>query len=128
MSLQAVRFVGMRVADPAAYVATVALYRDTLGLTVTTVDGSRSTRFILGDGAALHVYGPEDEDHLDFGERICVGYEVDDFAATLASLRAAGIEVLDDPPQSDGTDAWCHIRTPDGAVHEVIGRDPAAAS
>ncbi len=127
MSLQGVRFLGMRVADPAAYAATVSMYRDALGLTVTSEDGRRSTRFMLGNGTALHVYGPDDDEHLAFGDRMCVGYLVDDFEATLAQLRTAGIELLDDPPQADGTDAWCHIRTPDGAVHEILGRDPAAA-
>ncbi len=127
MSVQGVRFVGMRVADPTAYAATVAMYRDALGLTVTSDDGGRSTRFVLGDGTALHVYGPEDDEHLAFGDRVCIGYMVEDVEGTLARLRAAGIELLDDPPQSDGTDAWCHIRTPDGAVHEILGRDRTAA-
>jgi catechol 2,3-dioxygenase-like lactoylglutathione lyase family enzyme len=127
MSLEGVAFLGMRIVDPAVYAATVALYRDTLGLRVTREDGRHSTRFVLGDGTALHVYGPDDIDHLDFGERLCVGYRVADVADTLARLRAAGIELLDDPPQSDGEEAWCHIRTPDGAVHEIVGPDPDAA-
>ncbi len=128
MSVEGVRFVGMRVADRAAYAATVAIYRDALDLTVTSDDGHRSMRFVLGDGTALHVYGPDDDEHLAFGNRVCIGYMVEDFQATLARLRTAGIELLDDPPQSDGTNAWCHIRTPDGAVHEILGRDPDAAS
>jgi catechol 2,3-dioxygenase-like lactoylglutathione lyase family enzyme len=127
VSLEAVAFLGMRIADPDVYAATVALYRDTLGLRVTSVHGRHSTRFVLGDGTALHVYGPDDEDHLDFGERMCVGYRVADVAATLTRLRAAGIDLLDDPPQSDGEEAWSHIRTPDGAVHEILGPDPDAA-
>lgn len=127
MTLEGVAFLGMRIADPAVYAATVALYRDTLGLPVTREDGRRSTRFMLGDGTSLHVYGPDDEDHVDFGERLCVGYRVADVAATLARLRAAGIELLDDLPQSDGEEAWCHIRTPDGAIHEILGPDPGTA-
>lgn len=123
MSAPGVRFIGLRIADPAAYAATVDMYRDALGLAVAAIDGARSTRFTLGDGTALHVYGPDDRDHLDFGDRVCVGYAVDDVAATMDRLRSAGIELLDDPPQSDGSDAWCHIRTPDGAVHEIIGPD-----
>jgi catechol 2,3-dioxygenase-like lactoylglutathione lyase family enzyme len=124
--IEGVAFLGMRVADPKAYAATVALYRDALQLPVTIEDGRRSTRFTLRDGTALHVYGPDDEDHVEFGERVCVGYRVADMAATLERLRAAGIELLDDPPQSDGVEAWSHIRTPDGAVHEVLGPDPEA--
>jgi catechol 2,3-dioxygenase-like lactoylglutathione lyase family enzyme len=126
MTIEGVAFLGMRIADPAAYASTVAMYRDALGLTVTTDDGLRSVRFVLGDETALHVYGPQDVDHLEFGDRLCVGYRVADIASALDALRAAGIELLDDPGQADGTEAWCHIRTPDGAVHEIVGPDPAA--
>lgn len=124
MIVEGVAFLGMRIGESAAYDATVALYRDTLALTVTAEDGRHSTRFELGDGTALHIYGPDDIDHLEFGERTCVGYRVADLPATLERLRAAGIQLLDEPLQSDGTEAWCHIRMPDGAVHEVLGLDP----
>jgi hypothetical protein len=124
MIVEGVAFVGMRIADPAAYASMVAMYRDTLGLTVTSQDAQLSTRFILGDGTALHIYGPDDVDHIAFGERTCIGYRVADLPATLEHLRAAGIELLDDPWQADGREAWCHIRMPDGAVHEVLGPDP----
>jgi catechol 2,3-dioxygenase-like lactoylglutathione lyase family enzyme len=119
-----VAFLGVRIDDRGLYDATVAMYRDTLGLTVTSQDGRRSTRFVLADGTTLHVYGPDDVDHVDFGERTCIGYRVADLPATLERLRAAGIELLDDPWQADGREAWCHIRMPDGAVHEVLGPDP----
>jgi catechol 2,3-dioxygenase-like lactoylglutathione lyase family enzyme len=116
-----VGFIGMRVADSASYAATVALYRDQLGLDVTAVDGERSTRFRLADGTAFHVYGPADIDHEDFGDRVCIGLVVDDVDATRADLEAAGIAVLDDPTQRDGAEAWFHYRAPDGTVHEIIG-------
>jgi catechol 2,3-dioxygenase-like lactoylglutathione lyase family enzyme len=125
MSIDGVAFLGMRIDDAAAYDVTVGMYRDTLGLTVTSQDARRSTRFVLGDGTALHVYGPDDVDHIDFGARTCIGYRVADLPATLERLQAAGVELLDDPWQADGTEAWCHIRTPDGAVHEILGPDPA---
>jgi catechol 2,3-dioxygenase-like lactoylglutathione lyase family enzyme len=123
--VEGVAFLGLRIDERAAYDGTVALYRDTLGLTVTSQDGRRSTRFILADGTALHVYGPDDVDHIDFGERTCIGYRVADLPAAVERLRAAGVELLDDPWQADGTEAWCHFRASDGTVHEILGPDPA---
>jgi hypothetical protein len=120
-------FIGMRIGDRPTYASTVALYRDRLGLEVTAVDGERSTRFRLADGTAFHVYGPADTDHVDFGDRACIGLVVDDVDATRAELEAAGLEILDDPIQRDGTESWFHDRAPDGTVHEILGPDAAAA-
>ena len=113
----------MRIRDSLTYAATVGLYRDLLGLEVTAVDGERSTRFRLVDGTGLHVYGPADVDHVDFGDRACIGLVVDDVDGTRAAMDAAGIEILDDPTQRDGTEAWFHYRSPDGSVHEILGPD-----
>lgn len=123
MTARRVGFVGVRIDDPKTYRATVALYRDLLGLEVTAADGERSTRFRLADGAALHVYGPADTDHVDFGDRACIGLVVDDVDAVRADLEAAGLAILDDPTQRDGTEAWFHYRAPDGTVHEILGPD-----
>jgi catechol 2,3-dioxygenase-like lactoylglutathione lyase family enzyme len=117
-----VRFVGVRVADPEAYEATVTVYRDQLGLRVVLEDGRRSTRFTLGDGTALHVYGPDDLDHVAFGDRACIGLEVDDLDAARAGLEAAGLAILDDI-ERNGTSAWFHYRAPDGSVQELVGPD-----
>jgi hypothetical protein len=119
-------FVGIRLADSATYSATVALYRDTLGLDVTAADGERSTRFRLADGTPFHIYGPSDADHEAFGERACIGLVVDDVDAARADLEAVGVEILDHPTQRDGTDAWFHYRAPDSSVHELIGPDRRA--
>ncbi len=124
MTAARVRFVGFRVADLRAYEATVTVYRDRLGLRVALDDGRRSTRFSLGDGTALHVYGPDDRDHLAFGDRACIGLEVDDLDAALAELEAAGLAILDDT-ERDGTSAWFHYRAPDGSVQELVGPDRA---
>lgn len=118
-----VGFVGFRVADADAYGATVRLYRDLLGLEVAQDDGARSVRFGLADGAELHVYGPDDVDHVDFGERACVGLVVPDVDGVRRLLEAAGIEILDEETERDGASAWFHYRAPDGSVQEVIGPD-----
>ena len=122
-------FIGWRIADAAAYDATVVVYRDVLGAEVTRADGWRSVRFRLPDGTGLHVYGPDDVDHLSFGDRACVGTSVDDVDAVRDALTTAGIEILDAETQRDGTDAWFHYRAPDGAVAEIVGPDrPGPAS
>jgi hypothetical protein len=127
MRVRRVGFIGLRISAGPTYAATVGLYRDLLGLDVTAVDGERSTRFRLADGTGLHVYGPADVDHVDFGDRACIGLVVDDVDAARSDLEAAGTEILDDPTQRDGAEAWFHYRAPDGAVHEILGPDRSAA-
>ena len=125
MTRPGIPFVGFRAATPDQYAATVRLYRDLVGLTVAWEDGERSTRFRLDDGAELHIYGPDDVDHVTFGQRACVGVAVDDVDAARRRLEAAGIEVLDEVTERDDTSAWFHYRAPDGSVQEVVG--PATA-
>jgi catechol 2,3-dioxygenase-like lactoylglutathione lyase family enzyme len=97
---------------------TVALYRDVLGL-VPFHEDEASARFRLGDGTALHVYGPADDDHRFFGTAPVVGLEVEDAAAARALLADAGVELLTELERADGA-AWCHFRAPDGNVYELI--------
>lgn len=78
MSVHGLGFLGVRVADPARYAATVALYRHGLSLPVIAEQPERYVWFRLGDGTQLHVCGPLDEDHVAFGEAPCVGFLVDD--------------------------------------------------
>lgn len=122
MSVQGLGFLGIRVADPARYAATVALYRELLALPVINEEPDRFVWFRLGDGTQVHVYGPLDEDHVAFGDAPCVGFRVDDPAAHRSRLEAAGIAFLWET-QRDGAVAWAHFRGPDGAVYELIGSD-----
>ena len=113
-------FLGVRIADPARFMAAVSLYRDTLGLIPFRFEPGRLAWFRLGDGTELHVYGPEDRDHVAFGVRPCVGLVVDDVDATRREMENCGIEFLWET-QRDGDRAWAHHRGPDGAVYELIG-------
>lgn len=97
---------------------TVSLYRDLLGLEPYHADGT-SVRFRLADGAQLHVYGPEDDDHRFFGTAPVVGIVVDDVPVLRQRMESAGIEFLTELEQ-DGGSAWCHFRGPDGNVYEII--------
>ncbi|GGK79493.1 VOC family protein [Ornithinimicrobium pekingense] len=113
-------FLGVRVGDRAAFRSTVALYRDVLGLQPVRLEPDRLAWFRLADGTALHVYGPEDTDHLAFGERPCVGLRVDDVEGTRRRMEAEGVRFLWDT-QRDEQHAWAHYRGPDGTVYELIG-------
>jgi catechol 2,3-dioxygenase-like lactoylglutathione lyase family enzyme len=119
MSVRRLGFLGVRVADPATFARTVALYRDLLELPIIAEDPGRLTWFRLGDGTQLHVYGPRDEDHLEFGSSPCVGFVVDDTDAMRERLETAGVVFLWET-QRDGAIAWAHFRGPDGAVYELI--------
>lgn len=123
MTIRGVGFIGLRVADPAAYTATVALYRDQLGLVVTAEDGLRSTRFHLPDRTSLHVYGPEDTERVEFGDRTCIGLVVDDIDAAWRDIEASGLEIFDAALERDVVDAWFHYRAPDGSIQELLGPD-----
>ena len=120
MTVHKLAFLGVRLADMDGFAATVALYRDLLGLPVITEEPGRLAWFRLGDGTQVHVYGPLDEDHLAFGPSPCVGFLVDDADATRVHLEASGIPFLWET-QRDGTVVWAHFRGPDGAVYELIG-------
>ncbi|HEU4919853.1 MAG TPA: VOC family protein [Candidatus Limnocylindrales bacterium] len=116
--LRSMGFLGVRTD---AYEATVALYRDVLGLEP-ILERPGATWFRASDGAQVHVYGPTDEDHEFFGRGPVVGLVVDDFDAARAAMVAAGIEFIGEP-QRDGESAWNHYRGPDGNVYEIIGPD-----
>ena len=121
-AVRSVRFVGVRTA---AFAAMTALYRDVLGLE-SVLERPGAAWFRAGDGAAIHVYAEDDEDHAFFGSGPVVGFVVDDFAARRAAMVAAGIELIGEP-QRDGGTAWNHFRGPDGNVYEIIGPDRGEA-
>ncbi|WP_130011565.1 VOC family protein [Serinicoccus sediminis] len=120
-------FLGVRLEDAARFTAVVSLYRDVLGLVPFRHEPNRLAWFRLGDGTELHVYGPEDEDHVAFGDSPCVGLVVDDVEATRGALEGVGVEFLW-PTQQEAGRAWAHYRGPDGNVYELIGPAPAEAT
>lgn len=119
MTVKRLGFLGVRVADPDRFGATVSLYRDVLQLPVIAEEPDRLVWFHLGDRTQLHVYGPLDEDHAAFGDSPCVGFVVDETDAKRERLEAAGITFLWET-QRDGAIAWAHFRGPDGAVYELL--------
>jgi hypothetical protein len=100
-------------------------YRDVLSLEVLSID-DESGRFKLDDGAEVHVYGSQDQDHEFFGSGPVVAFEVDDCAAARARLLSVGTGFLyEEPPRALGK-IWQHFIAPDGNVYEIIGNDVAA--
>ena len=102
--------------------AMAAFYRDVLELEV-ILDRPGAMWFRLGDGAEVHVYGPDDVDHDFFGSSPVVGFWVASFEAARTALEAAGIEFIYAVPQRAEGRAWQHFRAPDGNVYEIIGPD-----
>lgn len=119
MEVQSLGWLGVRTPDARAM---TAFYRDVLGLEV-ILDRPDATWFRLGDGAEVHVYGPDDADHEFFGSSPVAGFRVDSFEAARSALAAAGIEFIYAEPQRAAGRAWQHFRAPDGNVYEVIGPD-----
>jgi predicted enzyme related to lactoylglutathione lyase len=86
----------------------VAFYRDGLGLTVKFTDGGRFAA-LDGGGTTFAIAGPEED--VTGGEP-AVSFKVDDVAATVESLTAAGAQL---------------VRAPQEGPHEIraVLRDPA---
>jgi catechol 2,3-dioxygenase-like lactoylglutathione lyase family enzyme len=120
--VRSIGFLGVRTS---AFDATVSLYRDVLGLEP-VLERPGAAWFRAADGASIHVYGPDDDDHAFFGSAPVAGLEVDDFDSTRAAMIAAGIEFIGEP-QRDGRTAWNHFVGPDGNVYEIIGPDAGRA-
>lgn len=86
----------------------VAFYRDGLGLAVKFQDGARFAA-LDGGGTTFALAGPEED--VTGGEP-AVSFEVDDVAAKVRKLTAAGAQV---------------VRAPEEGPHEIraVLRDPA---
>jgi hypothetical protein len=87
----------------------MAFYRDVLQLEV-ILERPGATWFRLGDGAEVHVYGPEDADHDFFGSSPVAGFWVDSFRAARYALEVAEVEFIYAEPQRAEGRAWQHVR------------------
>jgi hypothetical protein len=71
----------------------VAFLQAVLGL-ATSQEGSDFAAFQLPEGGTFEVFGPRDQDHAHFSTGPVVGFVVDDLAAAVRELEAAGVELL----------------------------------
>jgi catechol 2,3-dioxygenase-like lactoylglutathione lyase family enzyme len=98
---------------------TMQFYVDHLGATLLADMGSRGYRVNL-HGLQLNITGLIDsqrrEQHYGI-EHIAV--DTDDYAGTLAQLRAKGVRILEELPPNNGRRV-CFLEAPDGVQIEVI--------
>ena len=112
-------WVGTRTTE---YPATLAFFRDVLGLGVS----SSETDFAVldvPDGATVEVFGPASDYNRHLTHPVA-GFLVADLDEAVEELRAAGVEFVL-PVQHGGTRSWMHFRAPDGFVYELV-EDSAA--
>ena len=117
MSILGFAFVGVRTER---FAEVRAFYRDVLGMSMIK-DEPHTAWFVTPAGDEVHVYGPDDVDHEFFLQGPVVGLRMDDFAATRATMIAAGIRFLGEP-QTDSGVIWNHYIGPDGNVYEIMQR------
>ena len=85
-----------------------------LGLERIEVGGASADMFALADGSTFAVAGPREMG----GTTRSLGFLVDDLAAAVASLRAAGVEP--GPVAENDRFRYSHFRAPDGALYELV--------
>jgi catechol 2,3-dioxygenase-like lactoylglutathione lyase family enzyme len=76
--------------------------------------------FRLPDGAKVEVFGRESAYNQHFTTGPVGGFLVSDVHAATEELRAAGIDIVQEP----GATHWAHFRGPDGRLYAITA-DPA---
>lgn len=112
MKVLGVVWVGVRTE---AYAETTAFFRDVLGVPLAEV-GRDFAWSRMPNTSQLEIFGPADGEHRHFGTGPVPEFLVEDLAAALEELRAAGVEILGEP-HLEGTRGWLHFRAPDGNVY-----------
>ena len=107
-------WVGTRTTE---YPATLAFFRDVLGLGVSSSETDFAVLDVPG-GATVEVFGPASEYNRHLTHPVA-GFLVDDLDNAVDELRAAGVEIVL-PVQRGGTRSWMHFRAPDGFVYELV--------
>jgi catechol 2,3-dioxygenase-like lactoylglutathione lyase family enzyme len=107
-------WVGTRTTE---FTATVAFFRDVLGLPVHSSEPD-FTVLDVPDGATVEVFGPASEYNRHLTHPVA-GFRVADLERAVAELQAAGIEIVL-PVQEGESRSWLHFRAPDGFVYELV--------
>jgi catechol 2,3-dioxygenase-like lactoylglutathione lyase family enzyme len=113
MRVLSLAWVGTRTTE---YTATVAFFKDVLGLPVNAVETGFTVLDVPG-GATVEIFGPESEYNRHLTHPVA-GFRVQDLEIAAAELRTAGIEIV----LHDGGEerSWLHFRAPDGFVYELM--------
>jgi len=96
-----------------AFGETVTFFRDVLGVPLQDA-GPAFAWGRLPDGSQLEVFGLE-HGHEEFTTGPVPEFLVEDLAAALDELRAAGVEIVGEPHVGED-DGWLHFVGPDGNV------------
>lgn len=107
-------WVGTRTTE---YAATVAFFRDVLGLRVHSSEADLTVLDVPG-GATVEVFGPASRYNRHLTHPVA-GFRVADLESAAAELQASGIEIVL-PVQRGGLRSWLHFRAPDGFVYELV--------
>lgn len=99
-----------------------AFVRDVLGLT-TAIERDGFWVFKLPDGGKVEVFGADNPENRHFTTGPVAGFLVDDVVTATEELRAAGVEVVQEPVLDPYGNAWVHFRAPDGNLYELT-QDP----
>lgn len=118
MRVLSLTWVGTRTAD---YPATLAFFRDVLGLGVRSSEADFAV-LSVPDGATVEVFGPASEYNQHLTHPVA-GFLVSDLEKALGELQAVGVEIVL-PVQHGGTRSWMHFRAPDGFVYELVEELP----
>jgi catechol 2,3-dioxygenase-like lactoylglutathione lyase family enzyme len=107
-------WVGTRTTE---YRATVAFFKDVLGLSVRASEPD-FTVLDVPDGATVEVFGPGSQYNPHLAHPVA-GFRVADLESAAAELQVAGIEIVL-PLQRGELRSWVHFRAPDGFVYELV--------
>ena len=107
-------WLGTRTAE---YAATVAFFRDVIGLDVHLSEADFSV-LNVPDGATVEVFAPTSAWNRHLTHPVA-GFLVSDLQTAAAELEAAGVEIVL-PVQQGDPRSWLHFRAPDGFVYELV--------
>jgi catechol 2,3-dioxygenase-like lactoylglutathione lyase family enzyme len=113
MQVLSLSWVGTRTDE---YAATLAFFKDVLGLAVHSVETDFAV-LEVPDGATVEVFGPASAYNQHLTHPVA-GFLVSNLEQAVAELRAAGAEIVLDI-QGGGPRSWAHFRAPDGFVYEL---------
>jgi catechol 2,3-dioxygenase-like lactoylglutathione lyase family enzyme len=116
MNVEGLTWLGTRAGE---YEAMVGFAEDVLGLT-RSFEREGLVGFQLPDGSLFEVFAPGVPGGGHPREGVVGGFKVDDLAAAVDELHAAGVEV-GELQTAGGSAAWVYFRAPDGNLYELIG-------
>ena len=114
MQVLSLSWVGTRTTE---YTATLALFKDVLGLGVHSSEADFAV-LDVPDGSTVEIFGPASQYNQHLTHPVA-GFLVANLDDAVEELRAAGVEIVL-PAQGGETRSWVHFRAPDGFVYELV--------